>query len=58
MMVMVMVMVCANPATREGRRRNIIIRDGEAAGYPHLGRPATMAASDTGAWAKQKVWRA
>ena len=56
--MMVMVMVCANPATREGRRRNIIIRDGEAAGYPQLGRPATMAASDTGAWAKQQVWRA
>jgi hypothetical protein len=53
-----MVMARANPATRESRRRNIIIRDGEAAGCPQPGRPATMAASDTGAWAKQKVWRA
>jgi hypothetical protein len=53
-----MVMARANPATREGRRRNIIIRDGAAVGFPQLGRPATMVASDTGAWAKQKVWRA
>ena len=49
---------CLNPAARESRRRNIINRYGEAAGCPQLGRPATMATSDTGAWAKQKVWRA
>lgn len=56
--MMVMVMVCANPATREGTRRNIISRDGETAGCQQLDRPATMVASDTGAGAKQIVWRA
>lgn len=49
---------CPNPATRDGTRRNIISRDGESAGRQQLGRPASMAASDTGAWAKQIVWRA
>jgi hypothetical protein len=36
----------------------MINRDGEAAGCPQMGRPASMAASDTGALAKQKVWSA
>jgi hypothetical protein len=49
---------CPNPLARESRTRKIINCDGEAAGCPQLGRPATIAASDTGAWAKQQFWRA
>ncbi len=48
---------CPNPLVRESTIR-IINCDGEAAGCPQLGRPATIAASDNGAWAKHQFWRA
>ena len=49
---------CPKNAARESRPGNIINRVGEAAGCLQLGRPATMAASDTGAQSRQQVCRA